>query len=297
MPEKTSEQPPKSLLFRLIGALPLPLVHHLGWLAGWLVYAVSGGYRRRLRENLERALGVQTDAGLRRQAIGEAGKQALEGVWVLMRPQEEVVARVVQVTGAEYVEAAKANGRGVLLVTPHLGCFEIAGQFLAARFGAFTALYREPKQAALGRLIQAGRARGNMSIAPADMSGVRALVKALRRHQMVGILPDQAPGAGEGMWCDFFGRPAWTMTLAARLTEVPGVAVLTILGERLPGGAGWHVHIAPFVHPLEGDTAARASIINREMEDLIRRFPAQYLWSYNRYKVPEGVPQPPSASS
>lgn len=295
MPEKTSEQPPNSLLFRLIGALPLPLVHHLGWLAGWLVYALSGGYRRRLRENLDRALGAQATDSLRRQAIGEAGKQALEGVWVLMRPQEEVVARAIQATGTEHVEAAKAAGQGILFVTPHLGCFEITAQFLAVRFGPITCLYREPKQARLGQLIQSGRARGNMTVAPADTSGVRRLIKALRQHQMVGMLPDQAPGAGEGMWCDFFGRLAWTMTLAARLTEVPGVAVFTALGERLPGGAGWHVRFAPFVHPLEGDTAERARIINREMEDLIRRFPAQYLWSYNRYKLPEGVQPPPPA--
>jgi KDO2-lipid IV(A) lauroyltransferase len=276
--------------------MSLPWVHRLGCLAGWLVYALSGGYRRRLRENLNRALEGKVPDALRRAAVGEAGKQALEAVWVLMRPQDEVVARAIEASGLEHVAAAKAEGRGILFLTPHLGCFEITAQFLAARFGAITALYREPKKAPLGQLIQAGRARGNMDIAPADMSGVRRLIKALRHHEMVGMLPDQAPGAGEGMWCDFFGRPAWTMTLAARLTEVPGVAVFTALGERLPGGAGWHVRFAPFVQTLEGDTAARAQIINREMEGMILRFPAQYLWSYNRYKVPEGVPAPPAHS-
>jgi KDO2-lipid IV(A) lauroyltransferase len=294
MREKPSSAPRSALFFRLIGSLPLAVVHRIGWLAGWLIYAASGSYRRRLRENLDRALRGRASDALRREAVGEAGKQALEAVWVLVRPQDEIVARVVQASGLERVAAAQAEGRGILFLTPHLGCFEITAQFLAARFGAITALYREPKLALLGRLIQSGRSRGNMSIAPADMSGVRRVIKALRQHEMVGMLPDQAPGAGEGIWCDFFGRPAWTMTLAARLTEVPGVAVFTALGERLPDGAGWHVRFEPFVQHLEGNTAARAQIINREMEGLILRFPAQYLWSYNRYKVPKGVPPPPA---
>jgi KDO2-lipid IV(A) lauroyltransferase len=293
MHEKPATAPRSSLLFRLIGCLSLPMVHRLGWLAGWLIYVLSGSYRRRLRENLDRALNGRAPDALRREAIGEAGKQALEAVWVLVRPLDEIVGRVVAASGLEHVAAARAEGRGILILAPHLGCFEIIGHFVASRFGRFTALYREPKLASVGRLIRAGRIRGDMGIVPADMSGVRKLVKALRHHEMVGMLPDQVPGAGEGTWCDFFGRPAWTMTLAARLTEVPGVLVLTAVGERLPEGAGWQVHLAPFVQALTGDTAARAQIISREMEGLILRFPAQYLWSYNRYKRPEGVPAPP----
>jgi KDO2-lipid IV(A) lauroyltransferase len=97
-------------------------------------------------------------------------------------------------------------------------------------------LYRAPKKAVLQPVINAGRSRGNMHLAPADVGGVRRLIKALRAGEAVGMLPDQVPGSGEGAWLPFFGRPAYTMTLAARLSEVAGVTTIFAWAERLPGG-------------------------------------------------------------
>lgn len=285
--------PKLPFVFRLIGSFSLPVVSRLGWLAGWLTFLFSPRYRWRLTANLGLAFPDGIPKGLLRAAVAEGGRQAMEAVWVLVRPQDQVLKQVCRVSGEEYLRAAQAAGRGVLFLTPHLGCFEITAQYLAVHHGSVLALYRKPKRSSLGQLIQTGRQRGNMAIAPADMSGVRQLLKALRQRRMVGILPDQAPGVGEGVWAPFFGKPAWTMTLAARLSEVPGTEVLTVVGERLPGGQGWFVRMAPMVELLEGDTVTRAQIINREMERLILSCPAQYLWSYNRYKVPEGVVQPP----
>ena len=146
-------------------------------------------------------------------------------------------------------------------------------------------------------LINAGRSRGNMHIAPADVGGVRRLIKALRAREAVGMLPDQVPGNGEGAWLPFFGRPAYTMTLAARLSEVAGVTTIFAWAERLPGGAGFHLRLRPPLTPLEGDTEARAAAINREMEAQIRENPAQYLWGYNRYKRPSGAPAAPTQAT
>ena len=142
-------------------------------------------------------------------------------------------------------------------------------------------------------LIQLGRKRERLHLAPADLSGVRALIKALKKGQMVGMLPDQAPKNGEGVWLDFFGRPAYTMTLAARLTET-GAAVLLTWGERLPGGQGYRIHFQVLSRELSGDTVQRAAQINREIETVIRQCPVQYLWGYNRYKIPRGAPRPPA---
>ena len=108
------------------------------------------------------------------------------------------------------------------------------------------------------------------------------------------MLPDQAPRTGEGVWLPFFGRPAYTMTLAARLTETGAIPLLA-WGERLPNGQGFRLHFSPPTAPIEGDTIARAACINREMEQLIRQQPAQYLWGYNRYKHPAGAEPPPQA--
>ncbi|MBL8452673.1 MAG: lysophospholipid acyltransferase family protein [Zoogloea sp.] len=282
-----------SLIFKFLAGLPLGLLQSFGVLAGWLTYALSPTYRRRLRANLEQALGHDEAGRLWRRCVGEIGKQALELPWVLLRPQDEITAKVVQVSGWEHVEAAEANSGGILFITPHLGCFEISAQYFSMH-KPITVLYRAPKKAVLQPVIDAGRRRGNMHLAPADVSGVRRLIKALRAGEAVGMLPDQVPGGGEGAWLPFFGRPAYTMTLAARLSEVAGVSTLFAWAERLPGGKGFHLHLRPALTPLDGDTPARAAAINRELEAQIRENPAQYLWGYNRYKRPSGAPPAPA---
>ncbi|WP_374325967.1 lysophospholipid acyltransferase family protein [Azonexus sp.] len=276
-------------LFRLLSYLPLSMVHRLGAWLGKLTYLLSPSYRRHLRGNMAQA-GV--DPALHLPAAAETGKQMLELSRIWMRPLEQANAQVVEVVGRELLDAALQAGRGVVFLTPHLGCFEITAQYLSS-FGDITVLYRPPKLAAAQELILMGRQRAQLHLAPADLSGVRALIKALKKGQMVGMLPDQAPKTGEGVWLDFFGRKAYTMTLAARLTET-GAAVLLTWGERLPEGRGYRVHFQALTAPLAGDTVARAQQINHEIETLIRQCPVQYLWGYNRYKTPRGAEPPPA---
>ena len=275
-------------LFRLLSLLPLSLLHALGAALGRLVYWSSPTYRRHLQENMAQA-GI--DAALRGAVAAETGKQMIELARIWMRPLEEAVPLVAEVTGWEHVEAARAAGKGIVFLTPHLGCFEITAQYLSS-FGDITVLYREPKSATANELILMGRKRAQLHLAPADLSGVRALIKALKKGEMVGMLPDQAPKTGEGVWLKFFGRYAYTMTLAARLTETGAVSLLT-WGERLPGGRGYRVHFLPPQTPLSGSTIERAQQINNAVESLIRQCPKQYLWGYNRYKRPGGAEPPP----
>lgn len=278
------------LFFRLIASLPLPWVHRLGAVAGWVTYLASPTYRRRLQANLGLALG-SVPRSLLRAAVAEAGRQALELPWVLIRPRREVLAQVVDVQGQEWVERSRAAGRGLLFLTPHLGCFEITAQYLAQQ-APITVLYRPPRKEALRPVIEAGRSRGMMRQAPADLSGVRKLLQALRKGEAVGMLPDQVPSQGEGQWAPYFGREAWTMTLAARLSEVNNADVLCIWAQRLPRGAGFCIRIAPPEPALSGPLAERVVRINQEMERMVRACPAQYLWGYNRYKRPQGVERP-----
>ena len=117
------------------------------------------------------------------------------------------------------------------------------------------------------------------------------MLKALGRGEAIGILPDQVPGVGEGEWVEFFGRPAYTMTLVTRLAARTGAPVLLGYAERLSWGRGYRVVVEPLPESAPGESPVRT--LNRGLEQMIRRCPTQYLWGYNRYKVPAGAEPPP----
>ena len=149
-------------------------------------------------------------------------------------------------------------------------------------------LYRPPRQRWLLPLIEFGRQRGNITLAPANSAGVKQLLQALKRGEAIGMLPDQAPFEGEGEWVPFFGKPAYTMTLASKLAQKTGAQVLMAFGERLPHGGGYHIHITP----IGKGGIATPALLNAEIERAIAQKPEQYLWSYDRYKAREQEPPP-----
>lgn len=272
----------------LLARLPLPVAHALGAALAWTVYWFAPSWRKRLRANLAQA--GYTDARTRRAAVAETGKMLLESPKLWLRPRAEILALVRRVEGLELAERARAAGKGIVYLTPHYGCWEITPH-VAADYAPLTVLYRPPKEEGLMEMMQAGRARHNVSLARADLGGVRQLLAALKRGEAIGILPDQVPGKGEGEWVPFFGRPAYTMTLAAKLIERPGVVCILALGRRLPRGAGYEVRFLPLAAARPGESSVRR--INRALEEALCDHPEQYLWSYNRYKRPAGAPPPP----
>jgi KDO2-lipid IV(A) lauroyltransferase len=270
-------------LFRLLSILPLPALHFLGAGLGWLVYLVSPSYRKRLKSNIDRAgFGAYSSA-----AIAEAGKSVLELPFVWCAAPDRV-ARSATVENWDLAQKALDGGRGVIFLTPHLGCFEMCAQAVAAN-APITVLYRPPRKKALKPLIEGARTRANLVLAPANLSGVRALLKTLKQGRVVGLLPDQVPQQGEGVWADFFGKPAYTMTLSAKMHQMSGAPIILVYAERLPRGRGFLVRFVPFEETLGDTPGEQARAINTAMERLIARCPAQYFWSYNRYKTPAGV--------
>lgn len=273
------------LLFRLFSRWPLPLLHALGWAVGWLSYGVSGRYRRRLYAHVQQA---GFSLAIAHRAVGEAGKMLAE------IPRLWLGAPVpLHWDGAELFEAAHAGGQGVVLLTPHMGCFEITAQAYAARFGGrhpLTVLFRPARQPWLRDLVAQARVRPGLQTAPTTLAGVKQLIKALKAGETVGLLPDQVPPEGQGVWAPFFGRPAYTMTLSARLVHSARARLLFLWGERLPGGQGYVVRVRSvdglLDAPLADDAQTAATQINAAMERLIAEHPSQYLWSYNRYKPP-----------
>ncbi len=276
------------MLMRLAAALPLALAQAAGGLLGWLIYLASPRYRRHLRENLA-AAGYGADARVRREAIAAAGCLLTELPALWLRPHAEVAALVRETSGLELLDAARAAGQGVVFLTPHLGCFEICAQYGSLLF-PMTIMYRAPKLAWLEPFMRAGRGRPGVRLTTADYNGARDLLLALRRHEAIGILPDQVPGEGEGEWAEFFGKPAYTMTLAPKLAARKDVVCLIAFAKRLPWGRGYTISLRALAEARPGESHARR--LNRAIEDLIRECPGQYLWGYNRYKIPSGAGGP-----
>ena len=286
-----------SRLFFSLSRWPLGVLYPLGSALGWLAYGLSPSYRRRLK-----AHAAQAGLGLwqRWQAVGHAGKMVAELPRLWGRPRDAALGTRVRWVHPEVVDTALAEGRGLLLLTPHLGCFEIAAQAYAERCGAakpITALYRPAKQAWLARVMEHARNRPGMLASPATLSGVRQMLRALKKGETVGLLPDQVPPEGMGAWAPFFGRPAYTMTMAAKLVAQTGAAVVLLRGERLGLARRWRLGADYVVHAhrvpadteallARGDPAQSAAAINQLMETLIMQCPEQYLWGYNRYKGP-----------
>ncbi|WP_211462505.1 lysophospholipid acyltransferase family protein [Collimonas silvisoli] len=278
-------------LFRLLSTLPLFFLHAIGTLGGWLVYLASASYRSKLKDNLFRA---GYPAALP-QAISESGKSMFELPFIWCAAPQRVL-RTATIENWELAQAALDAKTGVIFLTPHLGCFEIIAQAIATKT-ALTALYRPPRKAALKPLIEGARSRHNLLLAPANLAGVRTLFKALKKGQAIGLLPDQVPQNGEGIWADFFGRPAYTMILPAKLQQMSGAPIILSYAERLPFGRGYVIRFVPFEETMGDSPEQRTLAINLAMERLIARCPAQYIWSYNRYKTPPGVEAPPTPAA
>lgn len=273
-------------LFRWLAGLPLGFLHLLGTALGWAGYLLSPEYRQRMAANAAQA---GLSAAQWKPAIASGGRMVMELPFLWLRKPSDAILPRMRFENEAVLDAALARGKGVLLLTPHMGCFEVAAQAIAERFGErspITVLYRPARKPWLRELVKTSRERPHLKAAPATLAGVRQMIRALRKGEMVGLLPDQVPPEGMGVWAPFFGRPAYTMTLATRLVQQTGAELLLTWAERLPRGAGYVQRFYAFPEELTPDAAESARRINHAMEGLILQCPQQYLWGYHRYKSP-----------
>ncbi len=267
-------------------------MHGLGSLLG-LISLLRPRHRQLLQENL-RLAGLSGQVSLATVAAGWGrGMAELNAVW--LQPLETVTGWVREVHGLEHLDAAHARGHGVLLLAPHLGCWELAGIWYGARH-PMTALYRPPRQAWVHAMMKAGRERGLIRTVPPDRSGVKALLGALKRNEAAFILPDQVANKGEGVWAHLFGRPVYLPTLPYRLAAATGAAALLMVCERLPHGRGYRMRIED-LGTLPEATEQAAAQVHARIEALIRELPEQYLWSYRLFRQHRRAPPPPEAAS
>jgi len=266
------------LIFKPLSILPLPVLHALGCALGRILFLFARKAKTRTIANITQSqlLPNQIESAVQQSfiAIGEA---ILETPYIWNSDNQKVAQLMQQVEGWSHVEAAIKRDKGIIFLTPHMGCFEITSLYYALHH-PITVLYRPPKKKWLAPLVS-GRQRDNITLAEANANGVRKLLKALKKGEAIGILPDQIPAAGEGEWADFFNKPAYTMTLASKLAEKTGATIIMAFGERLAKGNGYTLHLTSV------DSIATPELLNQAIEAQIAKSPNQYYWNYNRYKV------------
>ena len=277
-------------VFFLVGLLPLKLLHVLGQFAGWLLWRLPGSYRARAQENLANAVPEQAQ-GLLKPALFHVAALFLEMPYWWTRPARTANRLAQQVHSHDWsdIDAQLAKGKGLILISPHVGNFELLGPLFTERHRA-TVMFRIPRIAWLRDWLLSLRNRGQLSLVPADSSGVRALAKALKRGETIGILPDQVPIEGEGVWASFFGRAAYTTTLVQRLQHLTDAPVMVLCAYRDTGSSGFYLKNWLLDEQWPQDPAAHADRMNKALETAILACPAQYLWGYDRYRQPRVRP-------
>lgn len=230
-----------------------------------------------------------------------AGRQSMESIWVWYRPAKTVLSRVKISPQAEHIiGSAMTSGRPIVFLTPHVGCFEILPVWLAGTHyektgRRITILYRPPRKEILRAVVGEARQAPGIEAVPTNLAGVKHVIRSLRNGNTFGALPDQVPSNGEGVWADFFGRPAYTMTLPVRVAKQFNAVRIFAWGVREKNG--WRIEAEEWDSKLTGDMARDVEDMNRMIEGIIRRMPEQYAWSYNRYKRPQGAPPPDAPRS
>ena len=268
-----------SLIFKPLSLLPLPVLHFLGEILGRILFYSAQKSKHRATENITQSqlFSIQTAEAVRQNYIA-LGKAILETPYIWNSDNLKIAELMHDVQGWEVVEEALKSHKGIIFLTPHMGCFEITSLYYALH-QPISVLYRAPKKKWMRPLVDTGRARHNITLAEANASGVRNLLKALKKGEAIGILPDQVPATGEGEWANFFGKPAYTMTLASKLAEKTGATIIMAFGERLDKGKGYALHLTKV------NAIATPSLLNQAIEAQIKQCPHQYYWSYHRYKV------------
>lgn len=274
------------LLFRLIALLPLPLVRLLGGAIGWLMWVSNGRSAKTTKTNIELCFSDLSEperAALVKDSLIETGRSGLELIKVLMQPSNRSANRIVRVNNEDLFDRMWGQGKGVLVLIPHLGNWEVIGVWCGQRNVGLQAMYQPARQAWLDPVIREAREDKGSEVFPTDIGGVRSLLKELKGGAAVALLPDQEPEEEGGVFAPFFGEPALTMTLAQKLAKRTGCAVIMCSARRVPDG--WEIDC----DALEGDIATddlveSATAMNAALEKVVRKTPAQYQWEYKRFK-------------
>ncbi|MET0088454.1 MAG: lysophospholipid acyltransferase family protein [Candidatus Thiodiazotropha sp.] len=282
-------------IWRGMHVLPLSWLHACGRLIGNLFRLIPNRERNIIETNLRLCFPEKSEQeirALRNRTLQGMGCTLMELSAVWFRPLDRVMGLIHSIEGEECFN--RDAGQGVIILAPHIGCWELVGLELQRR-GQVTNLYRPPRMAILDEIMKQARERGGAELVPTDNSGVKRLLTTLKAGGISGILPDQQPKSDKGaVFAPFFHTPALTMLLANRLARKTGARVVLACAERLDHGRGYRVHYLPAPEGIaDEDPLKAATALNQGVELLINMFPSQYQWSYKRFsKQPDGQPSP-----
>ncbi|MEW8462237.1 MAG: lysophospholipid acyltransferase family protein [Candidatus Thiodiazotropha endolucinida] len=282
-------------IWRVSGYLPLNWLHRIGHLLGRFYIWLPNREKRSTEVNLRLCFPEKSDrelGQLRDHSIRQMGATLMEMAAIWFTPTERVLGMIKQVSGSE--QLVREEGQGLIVLLPHLGCWEIIGLELPTH-EQVTSLYRPPRNRAYETLVRQARERSGAKLVPTDTSGVKQIYQTLLGGGVTCILPDQQPRSDKGaVFAPFFGVPALTMLLTNRLVRKTGAKVIFAYAERLSAGAGYHIHYLPADERIrEADPVVAASALNQGIESIIRELPSQFQWSYKRFQIqPDGKQSP-----
>lgn len=279
------------LLIQMLSWLPLGLLRRLGSALGLLGWLVGIDSRRLITENVSLCfpdMPPDEQHRLVRSRMKHLGMLALEFCYVWHRPVDKVLASIVSVDGDDCVRQALAEGRSVILLAPHIGNWEALGVYLADQFPV-TNMYQPPDNSALEDMIVTARKRNGSKLVPTNMAGVKALLKALKKGELVGVLPDQVPPLESGEFAPFFNIPALTITLCFNLIQRTNAAVVVAYAKRSESSGQFELYFRPAHEDIySADQQTSLAALNREVEQCALLMPEQYQWEYKRFKKQPG---------
>ena len=277
-------------IINVLAFFSIKTCHRAGRLIGLLSLITPNRNRFVTEKNIELCfplMSAQQQQQLARNSLIEMGKTFTEAGPMWKWPKEKLFNLIKSVHGEELLQQALKSQHGVILALPHLGNWELLGIYCSTNYTT-TSMYQKPKLKQLDAIIKYGRERLGANLVPADNTGVRAMLKALKNNGVVCILPDQEPNTGTGIFAPFFGLQAYSMTLISRLAKKTQASVILAYTKRLASGEGYEIiftDLPEMSEKVKAETLDDSVVyLNNELEKTIRDLPEQYQWSYKRFR-------------
>ena len=274
-------------LIRFFALFSLRSQQRIGAWLGALAWRLPGRSAHVTQVNLEKCWPELSDPQreqLARDSMRETGKTALEMAMAWGWSTEKALATIRRVEGEDLVQEALAQGKGLVLLGPHLGNWELVGLYLSSRF-QMAALYEPPKLKEFESFMIDQRSRMGSELVPTNKRGVMRLLQILKGGGVIAILPDQEPDLAGGEFAPFFGVQANSIKLVSKLINKTGAQALCVFAKRLPDGRGFDICFRPVDAQLYSpDLATSVAGLNLSVEHCVREIPEQYQWEYKRFK-------------